>query len=220
MVSISVLLPTLNEGQNIEKVIREVRSVLPGSEIVVIDGLSTDRTVEIAKSLGARIILEKQKGKGVAIKRAFNEVDSDLIIMIDADLTYPVKEMPHFIELLKEYDVIMGSRFKGRFEEGSMPFINGIGNRIICLWASALFLKSVSDICTGMWGFRKKAYKSIVISAQTFELECNMFAQAVKKGLKIIEVPITYSRRGGESKVRLIDGVKDCVLLLKERFKP
>jgi dolichol-phosphate mannosyltransferase len=219
MASVSVLLPTLNEESNIEKVIREVSSVLPDAEIVVIDGLSTDKTVEIAKRLGARIILERQKGKGVAIKKAFAEVDSDYILMIDADLTYPVGEMPRFLELLKEYDVVMGSRFKGKFEEGSMPFVNGIGNMLISLWATVLYLKPVSDICTGMWGFRKKAYKGIVITAQTFELECNMFAQSVKKGFKIIETPITYSKRGGASKVRLIDGVKDCWLLLKERFR-
>ena len=220
MPSVAVLLPTLNEEANIERVVREVKSTLPQAEIVVIDGLSTDRTVDIAKKLGARIILETKRGKANAIKRAFREVDSDLLLMIDADLTYPVKEMPRFLEALKTCDVAIGSRFKGHMEEGSMSAINGIGNRIICLWASALYLKMVSDICTGMWGFRKSAYKAIEVNCDTFELECNMFAQAVKKGLRITEIPISYARRGGTSKVQLVDGVKDCILLLKERFRP
>ncbi|MFH1521129.1 MAG: glycosyltransferase family 2 protein [Candidatus Micrarchaeota archaeon] len=216
--TVSVLLPTLNEETNIIHTIKEVRQVLPNAEIVVIDGLSTDKTVELAKSMGVKILLEKRNGKGFAIKKAFEEVESDHILMIDADLTYPVKDMPKFLKALEKYDVVMGSRFKGHFEDGSMPLVNGFGNRVICVVASVLYLKPVSDVCTGMWGFRKKAYKSMKISAHTFELECNMFAQAVKKGFNISEIPITYSRRGGESKVRLIDGVKDCVLLLRERF--
>lgn len=216
--TVSVLLPTLNEEANIVHTIKEVRQILPDAEIVVIDGLSTDRTIELAKSMGVRILLEKRKGKGFAIKKAFEEVESDYLLMIDADLTYPVKEMPKFLQALEKYDVVIGSRFKGHLEEGSMPAVNGFGNRVICVVASVLYLKPVSDVCTGMWGFRKKVYKGMKISAHTFELECNMFAQAVKKGFTILEIPITYSRRGGESKVRLIDGVKDCVLLLRERF--
>ncbi|MBI5046429.1 glycosyltransferase, partial [Candidatus Micrarchaeota archaeon] len=200
---ISVLLPTLNEAENIARVITTVRSILPRAEIVVIDGLSTDKTVEIARSLDARIILEKRKGKGFAIKTAFQEVDSDVILMIDADLTYPAELMPAFVEKLKDYDVVMGSRFRGKMAPGAMSTINNIGNRIISLFGSVVYLKYVSDICTGMWAFNKKAYKSIEVTAHTFELECNMFAQSVKKGLKIIELPIDYAPRGGTSKVQL-----------------
>jgi dolichol-phosphate hexosyltransferase len=220
MAEIAVLLPTLNEEANIEKTIEQIRAVVPQAEIVVIDGLSTDRTVEIARKLGARIILEKKKGKGAAIKTAFQQIDSDYCLMIDVDLTYPVQDMPRFLELLKKYDVVMGSRFRGHLEQGSMSAINNIGNRIISLFASILYLKYVSDICTGMWGFRKRAYKAIEITSQTFELESNMFAQFVKKKMSITEIPINYSRRGGVSKVQLIDGIKDCILLLKERFRP
>ncbi|MFH0737392.1 MAG: glycosyltransferase family 2 protein [Candidatus Micrarchaeota archaeon] len=220
MQSVSVLLPTLNEEGNIGKVIREVRATLPQAEIVVIDGLSTDRTVEIARSLGVRIILEKKKGKANAIKSAFREVDSDLAIMIDADLTYPVQDMPKFLKALDESDVVVGSRFKGHMEEGSMSAVNNIGNRVICLWAAALYLTPTSDVCTGMWGFRKSAYKRLEIHCDSFELECDMFAQAAKHKLRIAEIPISYSRRGGASKVQLIDGVKICIHLLKERLRP
>ncbi|MBI5227937.1 glycosyltransferase [Candidatus Micrarchaeota archaeon] len=220
MASVSVLLPTLNEEESIESTINQVRKVLPDAEIVVIDGLSKDKTIEIAKKMGAKIILETQKGKAVAIKKAFKEIDTDYALMIDVDLTYPVEDFPKIIILLNEYDVVMGSRFRGKMEEGAMSFTNNFGNRIISLCASTLFLKWVSDVCTGMWGFRKRAYKNIEITSQTFELECNMFAQSVKKGFKVAEFPINYSKRGGTSKVQLIDGVKDCILLLKERFSP
>jgi len=217
---VSVLLPTLNEEENIGKTIRGVRAAVPDAEIVVIDGLSTDRTVEIAKKLGARIIVETKKGKAFAIKRAFQEIDSDYAVMMDADLTYPIGDIPRFLELLREYDVVLGSRLRGKLETGSMPLVNNVGNNIICMVASVLYLRYVSDVCSGMWAFRKKAYKSIEVTAHTFELECNLFAQTAKKGFRMIEVPITYSRRSGMSKVRLVDGVKDCVFLLKERFRP
>lgn len=157
MASVSILLPTLNEGEHIEQIIKAVREVVPDAKVVVIDGLSTDDTVKKAKRLGARIIFETNKGKGFAIKRAFQEIDSDYAVMLDADLTYPVKDIPKFLDKLKEYDVVIGSRFKGKMEEGSMSIINNIGNRIICLLASALYLKSVSDVCTGMWGFTKES---------------------------------------------------------------
>lgn len=219
MASVSVLLPTLNEEANIGRTIKEIRAAAPDAEIVVIDGLSTDRTVEIAKSLGARVLLERRKGKAFAIKTAFREIDSDYAVMLDADLTYPVRDIPRFISLLADYDVVIGSRFRGKLEEGSMPLINGIGNQAICLVASVLYLRPVSDVCTGMWAFRRKAYKAIEVTAHTFELECNLFAQSVKKGFRMLEVPIDYARRGGVSKVQLMDGVKDCLFLLRERFR-
>jgi glycosyltransferase involved in cell wall biosynthesis len=220
MPSVSVLLPTLNEEDNIGRTITEVRAAVPEAEIVVIDGLSTDRTVEIAKSLGARVLMEKRKGKGFAIQTAFREIDSDYAVMLDADLTYPVKDIPKFLSLLADHDVVIGSRFRGKLEDGSMPLLNGLGNQAICLVASVLYLRPVSDVCTGMWAFRKSAYKAIEVTAHTFELECNLFAQSVKKGFRILEIPIDYARRGGMSKVQLMDGVKDCVFLLKERFRP
>jgi glycosyltransferase involved in cell wall biosynthesis len=220
MSSVSVLLPTLNEEESIGKTMTEIRVVVPDAEIVVIDGLSTDKTLEIAKSLGARILLEKRKGKAFAIETAFRELDSDYAVMIDADLTYPVKDIPKFLSLLKEYDVVLGSRFKGHFEEGSISLTNSIGNQLISLVATVLYLKPVSDVCTGMWAFRKNSYKAIEITSHTFELECNLFAQSVKKGFRMCEVPIVYAQRGGTSKVQLVDGVKDCLFLLRERFRP
>jgi dolichol-phosphate mannosyltransferase len=215
--TVAILLPTLNEEQSIGKVIAEIRQMLD-AEIVVIDGLSTDRTVEIAKSLGARIIIEPEKGKGIAIKRAFKEIDANYAIMLDADQTYPVNCILAFLETLKTHDMVSGSRFKGTMAQGSMSLINNVGNRIICLWASILYLHCSSDICTGMWGFRRKAYRGMEITARGFELEANLFAQAVKKGYSMTELPIDYARRGGASKIQIGDGIAICGFLLKERF--
>ena len=219
MPSVSVLLPTLNEEESIRRTINEVRAVAPHAEIVVIDGLSTDRTAEIAGSLGARVLVEKRRGKAFAVRTAFKEINSDYAVMLDVDLTYPVKDIPRFLSLLHGCDVVMGSRFRGRIDPGAMSFLNMAGNRIISLFASILFLRPVSDVCTGMWSFRKSAYKSIDIRAHTFELESDLFAQSVKKRLRMVEAPITYARRGGRSKVQLLDGVKICLFLLRERFR-
>ena len=118
-----ILLPTLNESQNIEKVILNIRKVIPDEDIVVVDGLSNDGTADIAKKLGVKVILEPKKGKGHAVKKAFEELDSEYIIMLDADLTYPVEKIPKIIEELKNNDVVMGSRFLGIREKGAMPLI-------------------------------------------------------------------------------------------------
>jgi glycosyltransferase involved in cell wall biosynthesis len=215
-VTVAILLPTLNEERNIGKVIEGLKPL--GAEIVVIDGLSTDRTVEIARSLGARIILEPERGKGIAIKRAFREIDADYAIMMDADQTYPISSIPSFLQALRTHEVVSGSRFKGIIAQGSMSFVNSVGNRIICIWASILYMRLSSDICTGMWGFSRKAYKGMEITARGFDLEANLFTEAVKKGYKVKELPILYSRRGGASKIQISDGVRVCGFLLKERF--
>jgi dolichol-phosphate mannosyltransferase len=126
--------------------------------------------------------------------------------------------MPSFLSALKDCDVVMGSRFRGRIEDGAMSLVNGIGNRFLTTAASLLFLHGTSDLCTGMWGFRRDAYKSMDIGAGGFEVESTLFAQAVKRRLSICEIPIPYRKREGESKVRVSDGVRILCNLIRERF--
>lgn len=216
--TVSVLLPTLNEESNLLILINEIKETVPEAEIIVIDGLSTDNTVKIANSVGVKVMLEKRKGKGIAIKKAFDESNSDYVIMLDADCTYPVKDIPKFLEKLEKHDVVMGSRFKGHIAKGAMSVLNNFGNYFLSISASVLYLKPVSDVCTGMWGFSRKAYKNMNISAQAFELEANLFSQAIKKKFSIAEIPIDYFRRSGKSKVRLTDGFLIFLFLLRERF--
>lgn len=220
MASVSVLLPTLDEEASIVQTIESIRKALPGAEPVVVDGLSKDRTVQMAEASGARVLMERRRGKGFAVKRAFDEIASDFLLMVDVDLTYPVEAMPLFLDALKESDIVMGSRFKGTMEPGAMSPVNALGNRILTLSAGLLFSRPVSDVCTGMWGFRRSAYKALEIGAGGFEVESALFAQAAKKNLSIAEIPIHYRRREGRSKVRIWDGFRIMGNLLRERMSP
>jgi dolichol-phosphate mannosyltransferase len=135
--------------------------------------------------------------------------------MIDADMTYPISEIPKFVKLLDEYEVVIGSRTY--IESDAMSATNMFGNYLISHLASILY-RNVGDVCTGMWGFRKELYKRIDVKVDGFELEANLFTEIVKGNCTFIEVPITYAKRNGKSKLHLIDGIKICMFLIKERL--
>ncbi len=217
---IGIILPTLNEEESIGKLIDEIKKIPNSNEwnIYVVDSKSKDSTVKIAKEKGAKIIHVEEKGKAIAIKKAFELIEEDYIIMLDSDLSYSPKHIPEIIEKLKEYDVVMGSRFKGKIEENAMKSINKVGNIIFTALASLLY-KKTTDVCTGMWGFRKEAYKNINIDTKGFDLEVNLFIESVKKGFKISEIPIVYRKRGGYSKLNIADGVPILTYLIKRKIK-
>jgi dolichol-phosphate mannosyltransferase len=214
-----ILLPTYNEEENIEDAIERIRKVNKKYEIVVVDSESKDRTVEIAKRCGARVISVKGRGKGRAVGVAFRKINADFLIMMDADGTYPSEKIPEFLEKLKECDVVIGSRFAGTIEEGAMKTINRIGNIGLTFFASLLYGRKITDVCSGMWGFRREAYKKMEITAPHFELEADLFSEAVKKNMRICEVPIVYKKRGGAAKLRVSDGARIAWWLLKKRFE-
>lgn len=216
--SLTILLPTYNEEENIGKMIDDIRAVSKNYDIVVVDSGSEDNTQKIAKQKKAKLIVINKRGKGLAVKHALDRLNSDYLIILDSDLSYPPTEIPKVLFALKRYDVVLGSRFKGSVEHGAMTSVNAFGNKFLTMLAHLVHLKQVSDVCTGMWGFTKKAYKSMVIDAPHFELEANFFIEAVKKNMKICEVPIAYKKRGGKSKLSIKDGFKIAMYLLKRRF--
>lgn len=214
----TIVLPTYNEEENLAKMIDSIRKISKKYEIVVVDSDSTDNTQKIAKEKGVRLIVIKKRGKGLAVKHALQKINDDYLIIMDSDLTYPVDKIPKFLELLKNFDVVIGSRFKGSIENGAMTPVNKLGNILLTMLASLTYSKNISDVCSGMWGFTKKAYKNINIDAPHFELEVNLFVQCVKKGLKLCEIPIEYTKRGGKTKLRVSDGLKIAGYLVKNRF--
>lgn len=217
--SVAILLPTLNEEEGIGGMIDKVNAVSKGQwNIYVVDSGSTDKTVEIASAKGARLITLAKRGKGIAVKKAFQEIDDDQLVLIDADLTYSPEDIPPVLALLKSYEVVLGSRFLGTIEPGAISSRNRFGNSALTAMANILYGRRASDVCTGMWGFNKSAYKGMAIDAPHFELEVNIFVQAVKRGYRLCEVPISYANRAGTSKLRLIDGFKIGLYLMTHRF--
>ena len=215
--------------------------------VVVVDGQSTDRTLAIAREKGAYVLVQKGRGKGLGVRQAIalcdprevvpkvlaltgglcakfsdlaSMLDAKYMIMIDADGTYPPRYIPDVISALEAgADVVMGSRFKGNIAEGAMTPLNHFGNIVLSDVATLLYQHPCTDLCTGMWGFNSHALRTLELDSKHFELEAEMFAETVKKGLRLEEISINYLPRAGETKlVPLKAGVTIMTKLLERRF--
>lgn len=228
MAEVSIVLPALNEGKGIGSVLDRI----PISEferrgysvnVWVLDGQSTDRTVEVARAKGARIMLQQGRGKGRAVSQAFKAIRSDYVFMLDADNTYDPKDTLRMMPLLEDgHDVVMGSRLEGTMPMEAMTRRNLLGNRLISSAASFLYGHKVSDLCTGFWGFKGKVLRDLTIEAKGFELEAQLFSRCMRSRLVIGEVPISYGcRNGDETKLRgFSSGAKIFWTLFWERMRP
>jgi dolichol-phosphate hexosyltransferase len=223
--TVAVIIPTLNEGRSIGKVIDGVpvadlsKNGLK-TAVYVIDGRSNDNTREVAVEKGAKIILEDLPGKGSAVQTAFKSVTADYEILVDGDNTYPIEMATEIVRLLKKYDVVIGSRLKGTIEPGAMTKFNVVGNVLLSLLAWILFGVRITDVCTGFWGYRNDAIQRLDLTAHGFEIEADMFAECVRNGLQIAEIPITYRARADRPKLSsLKDGVKIGLFLCKRRSR-
>jgi glycosyltransferase involved in cell wall biosynthesis len=220
-----IILPTLNEEPTIGRVIDEIpRETLEGAgyevRLLVVDGNSTDRTREIAKEKGASTVIERRRGKGVAMSRAFGTVEADFIFMLDADFTYPAGYIPDMLKLLDSHHAVIGSRMRGRREKGAMSRLNLVGNYLLSLIATVFYGKRISDVCSGLWGFRGEVVKNLHLRAATFDLEAEIFSQLVRRGYTIAEIPIDYRRRSSPPKLRsLRDGTRIGWALITRRFR-
>lgn len=212
MKTVSIVIPTLNEEGGIASVINAIpREQLIKNgydvDVVVVDGRSTDSTIEIAMSCGARILLDERRGKGMAIETAFKKIRADYVIMLDGDNTYPPEHIPEVLESLKRYDVVLGSRLTGRIDKGAITRLNLIGNYMLTWLANRFYGTRITDLCTGYWGFRGYVTDKIRIYAAGFDLEANIFTECVKHGFTIGEIPIHYRVRTNTSKLRPTDGI-------------
>ncbi len=223
--TITIILPAYNEELTIGKVIDEI----PGQalerkgyqvDIIVVDGNSSDRTREIAQDKGARVIVERRRGKGRAMRTALGKVEADFIFMLDADYTYPATYIPDMLKILKDFPVVVGSRLKGQREKGAISRLNLIGNHLLTWLANILYQAKISDLCTGYWGFRGEAIQNIDLTAEGFQLEAELFARLTRKGYHIAEIPIYYRCREGKAKLGSVrDGIKIACTLLTRRFR-
>jgi glycosyltransferase (TIGR04182 family) len=222
---VCILIPTLNEEKTIEGIIKEFKS-LGFSDILVIDGHSTDGTVEKAKNAGARIVIQSGTGKGQAVSQAFQLITSKYVVMIDGDGTYLPEEVDKLLEpvVSGQADHVIGSRF-AHYRKGAFTGLNLLGNRIlnkIFGFAYGIWLK---DILSGYRVFNYGAIKQIELNTTGFEVETEITVECVKKDLKIVEVPITYLARvsGAATKLQpLRDGIRiaSTIYLLAKTHNP
>ncbi|WP_292468100.1 S-layer glycoprotein N-glycosyltransferase AglJ [Methanolobus sp.] len=201
--NVCILLPALNEEATIGQVIRDFR--LEGFDnVLVIDGNSKDRTREIAEAEGARVVVQTGKGKGQAIKQAFELIDEEYIVMADGDGTNLAKDIHAVLNPVLEgkADHVMGNRLVD-YEKGAFTRLNLFGNKIINKMFGLAYGVWLEDILTGYRAFNKKAIKSFELKKLGFEIESEITIESVKKDLRILEVPTTYLARHTEGATKL-----------------
>ncbi|MGA2090771.1 MAG: glycosyltransferase family 2 protein [Endomicrobiales bacterium] len=207
MIEVSVVIPCLNEeksiGSCIQKAQEAFKKMTGTGEVIIVDNGSTDKSVAIAQALGARVILEQRKGYGSALRAGISAAQGSFIIMGDGDDTYDFSIIDQFVSRLKQgYDLVMGTRFGGTIMPGAMTWAHRyVGNPILSGMLRLFFGGGVSDAHCGLRAFTKKAYEMMDVHTTGMEFASEMVIHALKKKLKISEIPITYYPRLGESKL-------------------
>lgn len=217
---VTVVIPCLNEEEGIAKVLARIPSFV--DEVIVVDNNSTDKTAQIAEEMGARVVHEHVRGYGRAYKTGLLHARGDIIITLDGDHSYPVDSLSYLIEALLHSRVgfVSASRFPIQ-DRNAMAFKNLIGNRILSLVLSLLYLRWVRDSQSGMWIFFKDALKqmTLVSDGMAFSEEIKIEALTNRK-IGFHEIPINYSNRSGEIKLRpWRDGWSNLVFLFRKRFQ-
>jgi glycosyltransferase involved in cell wall biosynthesis len=203
MPRIAVLLPCYNEEAAIGATVRGFREALPGATVYVYDNNSRDRTREIAAEAGAVVRTERQQGKGHVVRRMFADVDADVYVMADGDLTYDPRSAPAMVDMLlgEELDMVVGTRKHEEKEAYRGGHV--IGNRLFTGLLSGLFGRSFTDIFSGYRVFSRRFVKSFPVLSSGFEIETEMSVHALELRMPVGEVETAYGARpeGSESKL-------------------
>lgn len=217
---ITVILPAYNEELTIADTILDFARELPNAKIIVVDNNSNDKTFSLAEStfiehkISGEVLFEGFQGKGYAVRKAFTEVDADIYIMADADLTYPAKEVHKLLQPVIEgkADIVIGDRHSGgNYKKENKRNLHGFGNNLVKNMINFLFKAKLNDIMSGYRVFNKKFIKNYPIMISGFQLETDMTLHILDKRFKIMEIPIDFVDRpeGSFSKLNtFIDGAK------------
>jgi glycosyltransferase involved in cell wall biosynthesis len=200
---IAVLLPCYNEEAAIGDTVAGFRAALPGATIYVYDNNSRDRTRDVAAEAGAIVRSERQQGKGHVVRRMFADIDADIYVMADGDLTYDPRAAPAMVDLLRtgQFDMVVGTRKheeKDAYRGGHL-----LGNKLFTRLLSGLFGRSFSDIFSGYRVFSRRFVKSFPVLSSGFEIETEMSVHALELRMPVGEIETAYAARpeGSESKL-------------------
>jgi glycosyltransferase involved in cell wall biosynthesis len=220
MKRVTILIPCYNEESGITGVItgfpiKQLKAHGYIAEVLVIDNNSTDRTAEVARAAGARVIHEFKQGKGNAIRAGFYEIDetTDYVVMLDGDDTYRPAEIIRLLEPISSgfCNVVIGSRLGGRISNGSMTSFNRLGNWIFSHLVRYAYKVNVTDVLTGYFAWHRTAIEHLRphLESQGFAIEMEMITKMARLGEDIYSVPISYHARAGESSLRPVrDGAR------------
>jgi glycosyltransferase involved in cell wall biosynthesis len=201
---LSVVMGTYNEEAAIGTVLDDVGRTTDGrAEVVCVDG-SSDRTPEIAKDRGARVVRQEPQGYGVAVREALLAADRPVVVTTDCDDTYPMEQLPEFLDWINRgYDVVSGDRLYWGAE--AMPDLNRWGNRAFAALASLLLGERVRDTTTGMRAYRRDLIEAIAWTENT-GLSAELLIRPLARGYDVREIPIEYDDRAGETKLDPVTG--------------
>ena len=222
--TVSVVVPTLNEAENIPHVFARLPDDL--FEVILVDGRSEDDTVAVSRAIrpDIRVVMEPQLGKGAALAAGFAAARGEIIVMIDADGSTDPAEIPAFVEaLLQGADFAKGSRFLTGAQAGSsdITFTRRLGNRALNGVVNVLFGTSYTDLCYGYNAFWRDCLPVLNVNCDGFEVETQMNIRVARAGLCVTEVPsFEHSRLHGESKLRAVrDGRRVVGTIVRERMQ-
>jgi glycosyltransferase involved in cell wall biosynthesis len=220
---VTLVLPAKDEEAAIGKTLRALPlSTLQtagfSTQVVVLDGNSTDATAAIARSWGALVVPDNGNGKGAAVREARRHLEGDYVVMLDADGTYPPDAIPRMVARLAwdEADVVVGRRIPTR---KAMSRGHRIGNSLLSGTARMLYARPCPDLCSGMWAFRADALRRLPLRSERFGLEAEFFAVAARLHLRVVFLPVDYLPRTGTAKLSWArDGSRILARLVRTRF--
>ncbi len=227
--SIAVLIPCYNEEKTVKKVAEDFMKALPEATIYVYDNNSTDRTYEIASSLGERVVVRKEyrQGKGNVVRSMFRRIDADCYIMTDGDDTYPAEHAREMADLVlnEGFDMVIGDRLSSTYFRENKRMFHGFGNKLVRSLINGLFKSNVKDIMTGYRAFSYDFVKMMPIVSGGFEIETEMTINALDKKFNLKEIPINFRDRpeGSVSKLNTFsDGIKvlKTIAVMFKEYRP
>lgn len=209
---VSVVIATLNEEKGIGPTLAELQRVLPSPYLIVVDGNSVDRTIEIAENMGAEVLLQEGKGKGDAIFQGIKKINhgSGYVVFTDADYTYPAEFIPKMIEILDHnplVGMVVGNRFNGHNNTDKTiknPFY--IGNKLLAFAHRVLNGVKLGDPLSGLRVVRVEILEKWKPKSTGFDVEAELNSAVGRKGYEIAEIPIDYRPRLGEKKLKMRHG--------------
>ena len=225
--SLTFLLPVFNERATVEQILQQVRDTGLADRIIVVDDASTDGTRELLEEIAARDsrlalhLHDRNRGKGAALRTGFSKVETDLVLVQDADLEYDPRDVTALLVPIDENkaDVVYGSRFLGASRRPTM-FWHMVANKLLTLMTNVLYNTILTDMETGYKLFRREVIQSFTIRSNRFDFEPEITAKLLKKKVRIFEVPITFNPReySEGKKIGLKDAFAAVWALLKFRF--